>query len=105
MIAVSTDSVETLKRFKASLSAPMHFVSDQGEVLVKAYDLKSPVVGWAKRTTFVVGPGRKVLSIQEGSEAMEPSGAIRACALHPESGVKNALTAGSAPAWARDGGQ
>lgn len=102
MIAVSMDDVETLKRFKASLNAPMHFVSDKGGALVRAYDLKG-FIG-SKRTTFVLGPGRKVLAIQEGSEAIEPAGAIRACALHRPSAVEQAGQPAAKPGWAADAG-
>lgn len=42
----------------------------------------------AKRVTFVIGPGRKVLSIQEGGEAIDPSGAVKACALKPPEALK-----------------
>lgn len=80
MLAVSMDDLETLKRFKASLGAPMHFVSDKDGALVRAFDVKG-LLG-SKRTTFVIGAGRKVLAIQEGADAMEPAGAIRACSLH-----------------------
>jgi peroxiredoxin len=103
VIAVSTDDVETLKRFKASLAAPMHFVSDKDQALVKAYDLKG-FIG-TKRMTFVLGPGRKVLSIQEGSEAIEPAGAIKACALHKPTAVEQAAQGGAKPSWAPDGGK
>lgn len=37
----------------------------------------------ARRITFVIGPGRKVLSIQEGGDAIDPSGAVKACSLKP----------------------
>ena len=97
---MSTDDAETLKKFKASLSAPMSFVSDQGQALVKAYDLKTAVVGWAKRTTFVIGEGRKVLDVQEGGEALEPAGTIRACALHKASAVEAVEKPAEKPAWA-----
>jgi hypothetical protein len=46
------------------------------------------LLGVAKRVTFVVGPGRKVLSVQEGSEAIDPSGAVTACALPPSQALR-----------------
>jgi hypothetical protein len=81
----------------------MHFVSDKDQALVKAYDLKG-FIG-PKRMTFVLGPGRKVLSIQEGFEAIEPAGAIRACSLHKPSPVEQAGEGGKKPAWAPDAGR
>ena len=97
---MSVDDPETLKKFRASLSAPMSFVSDREQALVKAYDLKTPVLGWAKRTTFTIGEGRKVLDVQEGTEALEPAGAIRACSLHKPSPVDAATQPAAPPAWA-----
>jgi thioredoxin-dependent peroxiredoxin len=102
VIAVSTDDVATLKRFKESLKAPMHFVSDADKVLVRAYDLQGFLGN--KRMTFVLGPGRKVLSIQEGMDAIAPQGAIRACALHKPTAVEAALKPAEKPAWAADAG-
>lgn len=88
MIAVSTDDSETSKKFKESLKAPYHFVPDEKGELVKAYDVKTPLVNYAKRTTFVVGPGRKVLAKQEGSDAIDPTGAVAACSIKPPEALK-----------------
>ncbi len=43
--------------------------------------MKTPILSLAKRVTFVVGQGRKVLSKQEGSDAIEPTEAVHACSL------------------------
>jgi len=91
VIAISTDDRDTSAKFKASLKAPYHFVADEKGVIVKAYDVKTPVVNFAKRTTFVIGPGRKVLSKEEGSDALEPSGAVKACSLAPPAALKEVL--------------
>ena len=88
MIAVSTDSAETQAKFKASLKAPYSFVADDNAVLVKSFDVKMPIFSVAKRVTFVVGPGRKVLAKQEGSDAIEPSGAVQACSIAPPEALK-----------------
>lgn len=105
MIAVSVDDAATLRKFRDSLAAPMHFVSDKADVLVKAYDSKGAITGWAKRTTFVIGEGRKVLEVQEGLEALEPAGAIRACSLHKDAAVEKALEPAVKPTWAPDSGR
>lgn len=88
MIAISTDDPETSRKFKASLKAPYHFVADEEAKLVKAFDVKTPLVSFAKRTTFVIGPSRKILAIQEGGDAIDPSGAVTACSLKPPEGLK-----------------
>lgn len=88
MIAISTDDVETQKRFRESLKAPYHFVADEKAELVKLFDVKVFLFTISKRVTFVVGPGRKILSIQEGSDAIDPSGAVTACSIKPPDSLK-----------------
>src|SRR3954466_2086706 len=82
VLAVSTDDVETLKKWRAELKAPQTFVADPDQKLVKLYDTKMPVVGVASRRTFVIGKGRKVLELQEGGDAIDPASSVRACGLH-----------------------
>lgn len=88
MIAISTDSTETQKRFRESLKAPYHFVADDQAFLVKLFDVKVFLLTMAKRVTFVVGPGLKVLAVQEGSDAIDPSGAVKACSLKPPEALR-----------------
>jgi peroxiredoxin Q/BCP len=88
VIAISTDDVETSKRFRDSLKAPYHFVADEKAELVKLFDVKVFILTMAKRVTFVVGPGRKILSVQEGSDAIDPSGAVAACSIKPPDSLK-----------------
>lgn len=88
MIAISTDDEKTSKAFRDELKAPYHFVADEKAVLVKLYDVKTPLLTFASRTTFVVGAGRKILSVQSGSDAIDPSGAVTACSLKPPESLK-----------------
>jgi thioredoxin-dependent peroxiredoxin len=81
VIAISTDDVETLKKFRDELKAPYPFVSDPKAEIVAKYAGTMPVVGYASRATFVVGQDRKVLSVQTGKDAIEPGGAIKACPI------------------------
>ena len=81
MIAVSTDDLETQKKFRDSLKAPFHFLADDKRAVVGAFDVKTFLLPIARRITFVVGPGRKVLSIQEGGDAIDPSGVVTSCSL------------------------
>ena len=99
VIAVSTDTQKTQGEFKASLKAPYAFVGDDDAVLVKKYDVKMPILPLAKRVTFVVGPGLKVLSKQEGNDALEPAGAVQACSLIASQSLK--VVTGSADAGPR----
>ena len=79
MIAVSTDDVETLKKFRESLTSKDTFVSDGKAVLIEQYDNKMLLLNMAKRTTFVIGRGRKILAVIEGSDAVDPQNSLQAC--------------------------
>jgi thioredoxin-dependent peroxiredoxin len=75
------DDAATLKKFKESLKAPFAFVADPEGKVVKAYDVKTPVVSFAQRYTFVIGEGRKILKVETGKDAIDPEGAVVACPL------------------------
>lgn len=88
MIAVSGDDGANALKFKESLKAPFPFVSDPDGALMKAFDVKYPLVTIAKRISFVIGAGRKVLAIQEGSDAIDPSAAVTSCSLEKPRGLQ-----------------
>jgi peroxiredoxin len=97
VIAVSSDGADTLKSWRDELKASnVTFVSDEDLKLIHLFDVKMPVLGLASRHTFVIGKDRKVLSVEEGSDAINPEGAIRACPLHRPAEDK--------PAAPKDGG-
>jgi peroxiredoxin len=74
------DAVE-LKKFKESLKAPFPFIPDPEGKVVKQYDVKTPMVGFAQRYTFVIGEDRKILKVESGKDAIDPNGAIVACPM------------------------
>lgn len=96
MLAVSVDDAATARKFRDSLKAPYSFVSDESGALIRRYDVKVPLLTLAKRVTFVIGAGRKVLAVQEGADALDPSGAVTACSLEKPRGLQILL--------GRDGG-
>ena len=87
VLAISTDDVETLKKWRAELKAPQTFIADPDAKLVKLFDTKMAIVPAASRRTFVVGPGRRILAVQEGSDAIDAAPAVRACGLRKEKDV------------------
>lgn len=103
MIAISTDEAEASRKFRDSLKAPFHFVADDKAAVVKAFDVKVFIFTLAKRVTFVVGPGRKILSVSEGSDALDPAGAVTACSLKPPEALKF-VTGAVAPQASPSGG-
>ncbi len=82
VIAVSTDDVEKLKKWRTDLKAPQTFVADPQARLINQFTSTMPIIGLSSRATFVIGPERKILSVQEGGDAVDVSGAIAACSLH-----------------------
>jgi thioredoxin-dependent peroxiredoxin len=104
VIALSTDDADTARKFRASLKAPYSFVADPDAALVRSFDVKTPIFTIARRITFVIGQGRKVLAIQEGSDALDPSGAVGACSLEKPKALQYLIpqkAGGAAP----DGGR
>lgn len=88
VVAISADNLDTQKRFRDSLKAPYHFVADDQLTLTKLFDVKGFLLPLSKRITFVVGAERKILSIQEGNEAINPAGAVAACSIEPAEALK-----------------
>jgi thioredoxin-dependent peroxiredoxin len=82
VVAISTDDVETLKRFKLERKAPFEFLSDANRKVVPSWSGTMPVVGLANRANYVVGKDGKVLSVVEGSAAIDPTAAVAACSAH-----------------------
>jgi peroxiredoxin len=78
IFGVSTDDLETQKKFAASLSLPFPLLADPDGIAAKAYGILA--VGYAVRTTFVIGADGKVLKVVDGSDAIDPSPALEACA-------------------------
>ena len=75
------DDSETLARFKAELKAPFAFIPDPEGKIVNAFDVKTPVVSFAKRYTFVIGEDRKIAKVESGGDAINPEGAVAACPI------------------------
>lgn len=81
MVAISTDDVATLKRFRAELKVPYPLLSDVGGKVAAKYAGVMPVIGLSKRANFVVAPDGTVKEIVEGGDAIDPSAAVAACSV------------------------
>jgi len=81
IFGVSTDTVETQKRFKAEYRLPYQLLSDPDGKVAKQYSGTMPIVGVANRANFVIGQDGKITQIVEGSDAIDPNGAIANCPL------------------------
>jgi thioredoxin-dependent peroxiredoxin len=82
VVGISTDSVETQKKFKDEYHLPYPLLADQGGKVAKQYGGTMPLVGLANRATFVVAQDGTIKQIITGSDAIDPLGAIQSCPLH-----------------------
>jgi peroxiredoxin Q/BCP len=79
VVGVSTDSVETQKRFHDENQLPFPLLSDASGKVAKQYG--GTLLGFANRATFVVERDGKVTEITTGSDAIDPKAAIAACPM------------------------
>jgi thioredoxin-dependent peroxiredoxin len=85
VVGISTDSVETQKKFKTELKLPYELLSDEGGKVAKQYAGTMAVVGVANRANFVIGQDGLVKEIVAGGDAVDPTSAIAACPLRKKS--------------------
>ena len=72
------DDLETQKKFAEGLKLPFPLLADPDGKVARAYGVAGD--GYARRVTFVISGGGKVLRVMEGPEALDPAGAAAACA-------------------------
>ena len=60
MIGVSRDRQETSDRFRDSLKLPYPLVGDPDGTITRAYKVGWPIVGLARRVTFLVGSDLRI---------------------------------------------
>jgi thioredoxin-dependent peroxiredoxin len=71
VVAISTDSVTTHKRFAESLGLPFRLLSDPEQRVSKQYASKDPD-GYNRRTVYVVAPDGKVAFRNLQFDALDP---------------------------------
>ncbi len=79
VLGVSMDTVETQAKFAESLKAPFPLLADAEGTVSKAYGVWNEG-GYASRVTFVIDRDGKVRAVFEGKDALDPAGALGACA-------------------------
>jgi peroxiredoxin len=60
VVGVSRDTPETSARFRESLGLPFPLVGDTQGSILRAYKVRWPVIGLARRVTYVVDKNRRV---------------------------------------------
>ena len=79
VLAISTDFTPALAHWKKELNAKFPMLSDHNRKVAELYGVLIPSMGIANRATFVVDTDGKIVSIEEGSAALDPTGAETAC--------------------------
>jgi peroxiredoxin len=55
VVGVSGDPVEKAERFRRELGLPFPVVGDPSGAILRAYGARWPILGWARRVSYVVG--------------------------------------------------
>jgi peroxiredoxin len=80
VVAISSDDVDTLKRFKAEVEAPFLFLSDSGGQVAAAFAGATHTS--SSRATYDVDSDGKIVHVTQGLGAIFPEGDVKACPLH-----------------------
>ena len=78
-MAISTDFIATLNHWSKELGAEFPMLSDYKREVTKLYGVLGDKSFLANRTTFVIDTDGKIVSIEEGNSAIDPTGTITAC--------------------------
>ncbi len=79
MLAISGDFIATLNHWSKELNADFPMLSDYKREVMKQYGVLGEKSYLANRTTFVIDQDGKIVSIEEGNSAIDPTGAVTAC--------------------------
>jgi peroxiredoxin Q/BCP len=81
VLGISLDSQERNRKFAQETGATFPLLSDTDKEVARAYGVLSFTRLFANRVTFVIDKDGIIRHIDEGSDAIDPSGAMQACPL------------------------
>ena len=81
MLGISLDTPDRNRKFAQETGATFPLLSDTEKQVAKAYGVLNFTRLFANRVTFVIDKGGIIRHIDEGSDAIDPSGAYQACSL------------------------
>ena len=81
MLGISLDNQERNRKFADQTGASFPLLSDTDKRVAKAYGVLNFTHLFANRVTFVIDKNGIIRHIDEGSDALDPSGAFQACSL------------------------
>jgi len=79
VLGISVDDPEANRKFAQSFGATFPILSDPGKTTAKAYGVLNFTRLFANRVTFVIDKDGVIQHIDQGSGAIDPSGACGAC--------------------------
>ena len=79
MLAISVDDPKTVREFAQSLGASYPLLSDEQREVSKAYGVLDPSGRIDRRVTFVVDREGVIRKIDQGMDAIDPSGVVKFC--------------------------
>ncbi len=81
VLGISLDTQERNRKFAAQTGASFPLLSDTDKRVAKAYGVLNFTHLFANRVTFVIDKNGIIQYIEEGADAVDPSGAGQACEL------------------------
>ena len=81
MLGISLDNQDRNRKFAQETGATFPLLSDTEKEVAKAYGVLNFTRLFANRVTFVVDKDGIIRHIEEGGDAIDPSGTIHACSL------------------------
>jgi mycoredoxin-dependent peroxiredoxin len=79
VLGISVDSYAANKRFKEDIGVAFPLLSDFKRQVVKEYGIFDEEGGYARRATFTVDKQGIIRHIEEGKDAIDPTGAYQSC--------------------------
>jgi peroxiredoxin len=79
VFGISTDNLPTLRHWAEELPVSFPLLSDFMRTASKTYGTLMEDRGMSNRATFVIDGAGKIQYIEEGSSAVDPTGAATAC--------------------------
>ncbi len=81
ILGISVDSVPANRRFAEDINVTFPLLSDFNRNVSEEYGILNQQRGTAMRTTYVVDKQGIIRQIEQGSVAIDPSGAKQMCSL------------------------
>jgi len=81
VLGISLDSQERNRKFAQETGASFPLLCDTDKQVAKAYGVLNFTRLFANRVTFVIDKDGVIRHIDEGSDAIDPTGALQACPL------------------------